>query len=73
MSVHAGSEYVQLKEETAAAVAKAALPVSVTSGLIFGVSISDAIQWVTLIFLILQIGLLIPKYLDMFRKKRGKQ
>jgi len=72
MSVH-GSEYVSIKEETVSAAAKSALPVSVTGGLIFGIPVSEFVQWVTLAFLLLQIGLLAPKYWAYFKRWWGRK
>lgn len=72
MNVHR-SDSVSIKDETVAAAAKSALPVSVTGGLIFGVSISEFVQWVTLAFLLLQIGLLIPKYWSFLKGLRRRK
>lgn len=68
MNVHR-SESVSLKEETAAAAAKSAFPVTVTGGLFLGYNVSDLVQLATLVFLVLQIGLLIPRYLSIIKEK----
>ena len=68
-----GAQDVSIKEETVTAAAKSAFPVSVTGGLIFGIPISDIVQYATLIFLVLQIGLLTPKYWALFKKWRAKK
>ena len=64
---------MSIKEETATAAAKAALPISVSGGLIFGMPIGQAVQWVTLAFLVLQIGLLIPRYIQFIKDRWGRK
>lgn len=67
MSIHR-SESVNDESITAAA-AKAAFPVGVSGGLLFGMPISDLVQIATLLFLILQIGLLVPKYWTLLKRR----
>lgn len=70
MNVHRSSS-VSLKEETiSTAAAKSALPVGVSGGLLFGMPISEVVQWITLIFLVAQIGLIVPKYWAVIKKWR---
>lgn len=68
MTVHR-SDSVSIKEEVAVAAAKAAVPISVSGGLIFGIHIGLAIQWATLIFLILQISLILRKHVTYFLER----
>lgn len=67
------SEALAIREDTVSAATKAALPVSVSGGLVFGIHISELVQWATLLFLALQIGLLIPKYWAFLKKRRDKR
>jgi len=63
-----------MKDETVTtAAAKAALPVGVSGSLIFGYPVSEVVQFITLIFLILQIGLLVPKYWALLKSKLGRK
>ena len=70
MGVHR-SVQVSMKEDTAVtAAAKAAWPVGVSGSLFLGIPIAEAVQWATLIFLALQIGLLVPKYWNFLKRRR---
>ena len=73
MNVHR-SNSVSIKEESiTAAAAKSALPVGVSGGLLFGMPISDLVQIATLLFLVLQIGLLVPKYWALLKSKLSRE
>lgn len=50
-----------------------ALPVSVVAGTIMGVQINTLILWLTLIYLIFQIVVIVPKAKDAVRDLRGKK
>lgn len=52
---------------------KAAPPVAVTGALLFGMTPSDWITALTLFYLVLQIGLMVPKYRDQFRAWRAER
>ena len=57
------------EETTAAAAAKAALPVGVSVATIFGVQVSDVLVWMTLIYTVL---LIIHKVWLMYKDFRKK-
>jgi len=57
------------QETTAAAAAKAALPVGVSVATIFGVQVSDVLVWMTLIYTVL---LIIHKVWIMYKDFRKK-
>jgi len=57
------------EETTAAAAAKAALPVGVSVATVFGVQVSDVLVWMTLIYTIL---LIIHKVWIMYKDFRKK-
>ena len=57
------------EETTAAAAAKAALPVGVSVATIFGVQVSDVLVWMTLIYTVL---LIIHKIWIMYKDFRKK-
>lgn len=57
------------EETTAAAAAKAALPVGVSVATIFGVQVSDVLVWMTLIYTVL---LIIHKVWMMYKDFRKK-
>lgn len=53
--------------------AKAAPPVAVTGALLFGMTPADWITALTLLYLLLQIGLMVPKYRDQFIAWRAER
>jgi len=57
------------EETTAAAAAKAALPVGVSVATIFGVQVSDVLVWMTLIYTVL---LIVHKVWIMYKDFRKK-
>ena len=51
-----------LPKETAVEAIKAAPPVSVTAAVLYGVSVADVIQWLTVLYLVLQVAYLLAKW-----------
>lgn len=53
--------------------AKAAPPIAVSGAMLFGMTPADWITALTLLYLLLQIGLMVPKYRDQFRTWRQER
>ena len=51
-----------LPKETAVEAIKAAPPVSVTAAVLSGVSVADVIQWLTVLYLVLQVAYLLAMW-----------
>ncbi|ACO74988.1 hypothetical protein LHK_02004 [Laribacter hongkongensis HLHK9] len=61
-----------LPKETAVEAIKAAPPVSVTAAVLSGVSVADVIQWLTVLYLVLQVAYLLAKWRRESRATRIK-
>lgn len=62
----------QVNQEAAGEAIKATPPVVFTAAWLHGLSISDVVALATLAYVLLQIGLLLPKYYKLVRKCRQK-
>lgn len=69
MTHHITQEIAQ--DSAIAAAVKAAPPVAVTGAVLSGLTLADWVAILTLAYLALQIGLLVPKYLDQFKAWRN--
>lgn len=61
-----------LKQEVAQQATGQLFPVSVVAGSILGIPISSVVMWLTLVYLLFQIAVILPKVKGAIRKLRGK-
>lgn len=54
--------------EITVAAAKAAPPIAITSGSIMGIPLPDLLLWLTLIYTVVQLGLLAPRVVEAIKK-----
>ncbi|MBD9415913.1 hypothetical protein IB234_15225 [Pseudomonas sp. PDM16] len=67
MGTNARSAKLSATHDVAIEAAKAAPPVAVSGAMLFGMTPSEWITALTLLYLVLQIGLLVPKYWEKLR------
>lgn len=68
MRTNAGRAHLSATQDVAVEAVKAAPPVAVTGAMIAGMSPAEWVTALTLLYLLMQIGLLLPKYWAQFRE-----